>query len=168
MGQQPNIDLEIADLPRPTDRTRQPRRWAPRRAGELGGPAEVPSGGSFGTPGPDAGYALTLLAGRDIATAPGEHRRDAVAAIAAVMSARAAAIGRAPVAGDADVAEVILGYAGPAAGSRAAERTAAVTGMAHHRHRSRALLAGVARDALTAPLDEVAARVAAGEELARF
>lgn len=162
MGQQPNIELEMADLPRPTDHPGNPRRWSPGRVGEVRGPADVPSGGRFGSPGPDAGYALTLLADREIATAPGEHRRDAVAAIAAVMSARAASFGRAPVAEDAAVAELILGYVGDAP---AAARVAAVAGMAHHAAASRRLVAAVDPSALTVPLGEVERRAAAGDVL---
>ena len=86
MGQQPNIELEMADLPRPTEHPGAPRRWSPTRVGELGRPADVPHGGRFGNPGPDAGYALILLKDRDIPTAPGESRRDAIAAIAALMT----------------------------------------------------------------------------------
>ncbi len=165
MGQQPNIDLEMADLPRRTDHPGPPRRWKPRRVGELGAPADVPVGGRFGNPGPDAGYALTLLADHPIPTGPGEHRRDAVAAVAAVMKARAAAFGRAPVIGDAAVAEVILGYAGPSRPGLAARRAAAIAGLAHHAAGSRPLLAAVDRTALTSSLEEVVRRAEAGEGL---
>lgn len=164
MGQQPNIHLEHADLPRPTDHPGIPRRWSPGRVGEVGVPADVPVGGRFGNPGPDAGYALKLLDGRDLATGPGEHHRDAVVAVAAVMSARAAAFGRAPVAGDADVAEVILGYRGPASGPNAG-RASAVAGLAHHPAASRPLIAAVGRTTLTAPLEEVIRRAASGDSL---
>lgn len=164
MGQQPNIDLDMEHLPRPTDHPGVPRRWSPGRVGELTAPEEVPAGGTFGATGPDAGYALTLLADREISTAPGERRRDAVAAVAAVMSARAAAFGRAPMIGDADVAEVILGYAGIGPDVSAA-RSAAVVGMAHHAAASRPLMAAVDRKALVASLDEVRRRAESGEPL---
>jgi hypothetical protein len=165
VGQQPNIELVMADLPRPTDHPGTPRRWSPGRVGELGAPAAVPRGGRFGNPGPDAGYALRLLSDRSIQTAPGEQRRDAVAAIAAVMSARAARFGRAPMVGDAEVAEVILGYAGPAAAGVAAARAAAVAGLAHHPAASRPLVAAVDGTVLIASLAEVNRRAAAGEAL---
>ncbi len=165
MGQQPNIELVMADLPRPTEHMGAPRRWSPGRVGELGSPADVPEGGRFGNPGPDAGYALKLLADREIATSPGEQRSDAVAAVAAVMTARAASFGRAPVVGDADVAEVILGYAGPAAADSGVSRPVAVAGLAHHPAASRALIAAVDRRALTASLAEVTGRAGAGESL---
>ena len=165
MGQQPNMHLEMADLPRRTDQPGAPRRWSPQRVGELGSPEDVPVGGRFGNPGPDAGYALTLLSNREIPTAAGEHRRDAVAAVAAVMKARAAAFGRAPVIGDAEVAEVILGYAGPAPAGLAERRADAIAGLSHHPAKSRPLMAAVDRSALTASLEEVTARAESGEAL---
>jgi hypothetical protein len=165
VGQQPNIELEMGDLPRRTDQPGAPRRWSPQRVGELGSPAEVPVGGRFGNPGPDAGYALTLLADREIATTEGEHRRDAVAAVAAVMKARAAAFGRAPVIGDAEVAELILGYAGPDRPGLAERRSDAIAGLAHHAAKSRPLMAAVDRSALIASPEEVAGRVESGEAL---
>lgn len=164
MGQQPNIHLEQADLPRPTDRPPTPRRWTPTRAGEIGTPADVPGGGRFGNPGPDTGYALKLIEGRTFATGSGEHHRDAIAAVAAVMAARAASFGRAPVKGDAEVAEVILGYAGPAAGPNPV-RASFVAGLAHHPAASRPLIAAVDRSVLTAPIEEVIRRAEAGDIL---
>ena len=165
MGQQPNIELKMEDLPRPTDHPGTPRRWSPGRVGDVGTPADISTGGRFGNPGPDAGYALKLLADREIAATPGEHRRDVVAAIAAVMSARAASLGRAPVVADAEVAELILGYGGWAAGIPSASRAAAVAGLAHHPANSRPLVAAVDRTALTASLDEVTRRAESGEAL---
>ena len=84
MGQQPNIELEIADLPRPTARPAPARRWSPSRPGEMNTPEDVPWGGAFGTTGPDTGYALSLVGQRDLVLAHGEHRANAEAAIAAV------------------------------------------------------------------------------------
>jgi len=165
VGQQPNIELEMADLPRPTDHPGTPRRWSPGRIGEVGSPDAVPVGGRFGNPGPDAGYAFRLLSDREIATAPGEHRRDAVAAVAAVMSARAASFGRAPVIGDAEVAEVILGYSGPASGGMAAVRADAIAGLAHHPAASRPLIAAIDRGALVASLGEITRMAEAGESI---
>jgi len=165
VGQQPNIELEMADLPRPTEHPGAPRRWSPTRVAELGRPADVPRGGRFGTPGPDAGYALTLLAARDIPTVPGESRRDAIAAVAALMTARASAFGRAPVIGDAEGAEMILGYRDGAPEDLVDARTAAVAGLAHHPARSGTLVAATDTGALTSSLDRLLERVASGETL---
>lgn len=109
MGQQPNIQLELEDLPRRVAHPGPARRWSARRPGDLTVPEEVPWGGAFGTPGPDTGYALRLLADRPWALAPGESRTDAERLAAALMAARASRLGRAPVAGDAEVAESLLG-----------------------------------------------------------
>jgi hypothetical protein len=167
VGQQPNIPLDMADLPRPTAHPGSPRRWSPSRPGELGSPDEVPWGGQFGTPGPDAGYALTLVPGRELDLAEGEGRNDAEAVVAALMKARASHFGRAPVAGDAEVAELILGYRGGAAIDTAA-RAAGVAGAAHHPARARAMVAAAAPDALVATPDEVRRRADAGERLIDF
>jgi hypothetical protein len=97
--------------------------------------------------------------------ATGEHRGDAVAAIAAVMSARAASFGRAPVVGDAEVAEVILGYTGPATDALSKVRPGASAGLAHHPAASRPLIAAIDESALGASLEDVTSRAAAGETL---
>ena len=165
MGQQPNIELEMTDLPRPTEHPGVPRRWSPKRAGEMGHPTDIPRGGRFGNPGPDAGYALILLEGRDIPTTPGESHRDAVAAIAALMTARASGFGRAPVIGDAGVAESILGYRDGAAADLVTARAAAVAGLAHHPANSRTLVAATDAGALASSPDRVRERVEAGETL---
>lgn len=140
MGQQPNVPLGIEDLPRHTAHPAAPGRWRPDRPGDLGSPGEVPHGVGFGTPGPDTGYALRLLRGRDL---PGgeEHRADVIAAVAAVMGARAAALGRAPVPADAAAAITLL-----ALDDAAASRLA---GIGHDHTRLRALVAAIPTERLT-------------------
>jgi hypothetical protein len=170
MGQQPNIELEISDLPRPTTHTSPPRRWAPNRPGDFLGPGEVPWGGAFGTVGPDPGYALRLVRQRDIDTAPGESRHNAEVGIAAIAAARAPYFGRAPTPGDIDVAMTILGYLPdgiPAAlvDRLATERPAWMVNLAHDDARTRRLVAAVPVENLAAPLDDLRARMAAGESL---
>jgi len=110
LGQQPNIELEHADLPRPTAHTAPARRWRPNRPGEVTTPDDMPWGGGFGTTGPDAGYVLRLIAERQLALSPGEHRHNVDAAIAAIASARASRFGRAPIDEDVDLAVLLLGY----------------------------------------------------------
>ena len=61
MGQQPNMPLTMADLPRPEPHPGPARGWRAGRPGDPSSPADVPWGGAFGTPGPDTGYALRLL-----------------------------------------------------------------------------------------------------------
>jgi hypothetical protein len=127
----------------------------------------VPWGGAFGTPGPDTGYALRLLASRAWALEPGEDRHDVEAAAAALMSARASHHGRAPVAADAEVAELLLGLV-PDAGAAsplAERRVRLLPGIAHRAAARRALVASVDVDVLVAAPGEVAERIAAGGDV---
>jgi hypothetical protein len=103
----------------------------------------MPWGGAFGTPGPDTGYALRLIRRRGLELEPG-IRRDVEAAILAIASARASALGRAPVPDDIDVAMDLLGLDDSAAVSRFA-------GIAHDNARLRGLVEAVPRETLMAP-----------------
>ena len=168
MGQEPNIELGIEDLPRPTPHPAAPRRWSPTRPGELGSPDEVPWGGAFGTPGPDTGYVLSLLARADLPLADGEDRHDAEAALAAIAGARASHFGRAPTTGDVEVARIVLGLSHEGIPDEvltgiAAARASWWTGVGHDRALARSLVASIPVDVLAAEPDEVRTRVAAGE-----
>jgi len=136
------MPLTMEDLPRPEPRPGPSRRWRAGRPGDLSSPAEVPWGGAFGTPGPDAGYAQRLLAGR--AGEPGE-----TAALAVIVAARASRLGRAPVRADIAVAEAILVLL-PAEGSPG-----------HGAEGRRRLLESLDPAVLTLPLDELRRRRAA-------
>jgi len=161
VGQQPNIQLHLEDLPRPEAHPGPARRWSGRRPGDLASPEQVPWGGAFGTPGPDTGYALRLLADRAPVAAGGESRVDAVRVVAALMAARASLLGRAPVIGDAEVAEMILGLR--AEGAAAAESLRRFSG--HGAEDLRRLLEAIDPALLAAPADEVHRRWVAGERL---
>lgn len=108
MGQQPNIQIEYDELPRRRPAPGVARPWRPDRPAELDSP-RIPTGGLFGTIGPDSGYALRLVAERDLQTLPGEHHHDLEVAVAAIASARAATLGRAPIADDVTVGMIVLG-----------------------------------------------------------
>jgi len=143
VGQQPNIPITLADLPRATAKPAAPGRWRPHRPGEITSPDAMPWGGLFGTPGPDTGYALRLLRGRAL---PGgdEHRADVEAAILAIVSARGSALGRAPVPQDIDLVIDLLGLGDP-------DRLAALDGIAHDHARLRGLVEAAPREVLMAP-----------------
>ena len=161
MGQQPNIQLHLEDLPRPEAHPGPARRWSAGRPGDLASPEQVPWGGAFGTPGPDTGYALRLLADRPPAAAGGEGRAEVVRLVAALMAARASLLGRAPVIGDAEVAEMILGL-------RAEEPAASETPRRFSGHETEVLrrqLEAINPALLAAPAGEVHRRWAAGERL---
>ena len=110
MGQQPNIELTISDLPRPRPKPDPARSWIPGRPGELGGPDDHKWGAGYGATGPDAGYALSLVSGCTLQLTEDEHRTNANVALAAVASARASLYGRGPTKKDVDLALVLLGY----------------------------------------------------------
>jgi len=164
VGQQPNIQLHLEDLPRPEPHPGPARRWSARRPGDLAGPQQVPWGGAFGTPGPDTGYALRLLAGRPPSATEGEDPAEAERMVAALMAARASLLGRAPVIGDAEVAEMILGLrAGGLTADAAADARRRLSG--HGAEALRRLLEAIDLALLAAPAEEVRRRWATGERL---
>ncbi|NQV05247.1 hypothetical protein HQ535_01745 [bacterium] len=153
MGQQPSIPVDIGTAPRRSPQPATARSWTPTRPGELSGPDVIPWGGAFGTPGPDAGYALKVLAGRDLDLADGEHRHDVEVGLAAIMTARASRFGRAPMVEDAETAELLLGLTHegvPAAAVDAltAMRRRVVPGIGHAPSRLSDLIAGIDVDVL--------------------
>ena len=162
MAQQPNIELRDSDHPRTEAGPNPERRWTPDRPGDVTGTG-VPWGGAFGTPGPDAGYAIKLAAGRDLILADHEHRTDANLAVAAVAAARASIASRGPTMIDVDAAIVILGY--DTESDFGAVRAAAIAGGAHHPQRIRRLVAGIPMDVVEDSADGLRKRAAAGESL---
>lgn len=112
MGQQPNIPLDIEDLPRPVSHPDPARRWRPERPGDITAPSDMPTGPAFGNPAPDAGYALRLVSDLDLALGAHEDRHDVAAALAAVAMARASLFGRAPTAEDVAMARLVFGFDG--------------------------------------------------------
>lgn len=140
MGQEPNIRLGLEDLPRAGPEPAAPARWSPQRPGDLVSPDEVPWGGAFGTPGPDPGFAYKIVGNLDLPG--GAHRRsDIEAVLAAVMSARASCLGRAPTAADAAVAIDLLDLTEASADSFA--------GIAHDHARLGAIVATIPAERLT-------------------
>jgi len=107
MGQQPN--LRIRETERPVARLgRAPEpRWSPHRPGEIRSPADLPTSGPFGKPGPDTGWALHLIGRADFERGSRPGALDEL--LVALVGARAAANGRAPVQADVNVALSILG-----------------------------------------------------------
>jgi hypothetical protein len=105
MGQQPNIEIDPSDLPRPTAEPGPSRRWRPTRPGVIVAPEQMPWGGAFGTPGPDSGFALKLVRSADLT----ERTEGLEGVLAALMAARASLFGRAPVLEDLEVAKLLAG-----------------------------------------------------------
>lgn len=169
MGQQPNIELEISDLPRPRPKPAPARAWVPGRPGELGGPEDTTFGAGFGTTGPDAGYALTLVRARDLALAVGEHRANVDVALAAVASARSALFGRGPTGRDVDVAVVLLGFdPGTPESLRnqlAAKRKDRFAAAGHHPTKLHSFVSSLDAEVLRLTADEARSRMAQGTSL---
>lgn len=107
MGRQPN--LPIGEAERPVARLgRAPeKRWTPHRPGEIELPADFPTSGPFGKPGPDTGWALRLIAKSEFERGNRPGALDEL--LVAMVGARASANGRAPVKVDVNVALSILG-----------------------------------------------------------
>jgi hypothetical protein len=133
----PFVAPELDDLPRqlpnlaPGVRIPPARSWHADRPGDL--EAGQPTGALLGRPGPNVGYALSLVARvRDqLALAPHESLDDAVAVVSELAMKRAASFGRAPVLHDVEGAAKLLGYLGDADPEFAAWRAQVVHGADH-------------------------------------
>jgi hypothetical protein len=143
----PGVDLPAADP------------WVADRPGELHGPQ--PTGPMLGVPGPNIGYALSLVSRlRDRFTrAPHEHAEDAAAVVAELAMRRAASFGRAPVLADVEVAGQILGYFGGADDAMVRWRTRAVREASHSYRARRALCDAVPIDVLRLAPSVISSRV---------
>lgn len=106
MAQQPNVELEPADLPRAIPKPSPPRKWESGRPGLILSPDETVWGGYNGTPGPDTGWGLRLLAKADLP----ERGPLVEAVLLALIAARASLYGRAPIPEDLEAALVLTGY----------------------------------------------------------
>ena len=111
MAQPDYVPVTPADRVRQTERIPPARRWVLSRPGELPG-LQQPKGESFGSPGPDQGYAL-MLARRfadKLRLQPGERSEDVVGGAVAVALKRASLFGRAPVVYDLELAYGLFGF----------------------------------------------------------
>jgi len=109
MGQEPRIEIPLGDRPRATPGPAAARRWRASRPGDLHAPTDVPWGGAFGTPGPDAGYALKLAAEASYELEAGESRDNVQSVLLLIMGARASWFGKAPSSEDLAWGLLVLG-----------------------------------------------------------
>jgi hypothetical protein len=106
MGQQPNIELSETDLPRPHLEPGPAVKWRSDKPGIPTGPGDVPTGGTFGTVGPDPGWATKLVRASQLP----EDDPALEAVVVALVMTRAATLGRAAVPEDIEAALVVCGY----------------------------------------------------------
>jgi hypothetical protein len=161
------VPITEADQVRPALRLEDPRPWIADRPAELRLPAR-PGGRSFGTPGPDQGYALRLAArvGARFRLRQGESEDDAVVGTALLASRRAALFGRAPTIHDVHTAAALWGFLDDKPSDRLVEvRRLAFSSAAHDYSVQRALVDRVPEGAIRLSSSEVAARRDSWESL---
>lgn len=107
MGRQPNIEQSAAELPTPEPEREAERRWTPTRPGEITSPADMPSGGSFGRPGPDTGWGLRMI--RAASFDRGRRPRELEKLLCALVGARASHARRGPTRQDVEAALSLVG-----------------------------------------------------------
>ena len=148
MAVDPYVPTMIEDAPRGREQLPPPHGWRGGRPGDLA--ASQPVGKLLGSPGPDAGYAWSLVEGlRDaVVLTPNEHLDDALALGVAVGMRRAARFGRAPVRGDLEVGLGLLGYLGDAPDELVTWRKELGRGAAHEYAAERAVTDAIRDDAL--------------------
>ncbi len=115
MAQPDYVPVNAADRVRAAERLPPPRRWKTDRPGEIRN-LRPPDGQSFGVPGPDQGYGLTLARRfvERLQLTENEHLEDAIAGCVGVALKRAALFGRAPVTNDLEHAFTLWGFLGDA------------------------------------------------------
>jgi hypothetical protein len=148
MAVDPYVPTRPEDAPRRSVAVPPARGWKATRPGDLG--PEQPKGSLMGTPGPDAGYALTLAHHfRDrLQVARPETVHDAEAVAAEVAIKRAALFGRAPVMTDLELVFALFGWLGGAPPDLVEWRRLAAAGAAHDYNKRRALVDRVGEDVL--------------------
>lgn len=106
MAQQPNVEITDAERPRAIPQPGVAVKWRADKPGLPVGPTGTPGGGYFGTTGPDHGWGMRLVNQADLPDDDPDLRR----VLAGLVMARAAALGRAPVKEDLEVALILCGY----------------------------------------------------------
>lgn len=144
MAQQPNVEITEAEAPRRTPQPGPAVKWRADKPGMPEGPADVRGGGYYGTTGPDPGWGLRILSQVELPSED-EHLREVVTGL---MLARAAALGRAPVPEDIEVALTLCGYGFDASQEVIERRDHWIEAAAHDRRPGATAVAEVDRDLL--------------------
>jgi hypothetical protein len=144
MAQQPNVEITAAEQPRTNLEPGPAVKWRSGKPGIPDGPDGIPGGGYYGTTGPDPGWGLKILAGVALPD-DDPHLRDVVAGL---MLARAAALGRAPIPEDIEVALILCGYGYEPPAAVTDRRSRWVEAAAHDQRPGATAVAEVDRDLL--------------------
>lgn len=141
-----------------------PPPWLPHRPADFD-PAARPGGLRLGrgVAGPDQGYAMLLVerfAAR-LVLRPDEHEDDVLHGASLIAMRRASLFGRAPVAGDIELALVLFGFLSEGHDELVAARESVFKGVAHHYWRERELVDLVPEATLRMSLDTVRDRLSA-------
>lgn len=151
MGQQPNIEVTEDEKPREALETPPARRWRPTKPGLITSPDQVPTGGHFGAPGPDAGFALRLLAEAELPDDDPNLR----GVLQSLMTARAAALGRGPTLEDLEAGLTLCGYGYEAPQDVVERRERWKAAVPHEQRPGRSAVAEVDRKMLEAKPDQI-------------
>lgn len=144
MAQQPNVEITAAERPRTKLEPGPAVKWRAGKPGVPDGPDAIAGGGYYGTTGPDPGWGLKILA--DVSLPSDDpHFREVVAGL---MLARAAALGRAPIVEDIEVALILCGYGYDAPSGAVENRARWVAAAAHDGRPGATAVAEVDRDML--------------------
>lgn len=106
MAQQPNVEITDAERPRPIPQPGVAVKWRAGKPGIADGPTGSLGGGYYGTTGPDPGWGLKIVNNAELPDDDPDLRR----VLTGLVLLRAAALGRAPVPEDLEVALVLCGY----------------------------------------------------------
>lgn len=135
------------------------RAWRADRPGDLVDGVQ-PRGARFGTPGPNVGYAMSLVRRMrgpfELSALEDHHDVDVV--VSAVAMKRAASLGRAPIGADVECAALALGYLGATTPEMIAWRADAVDGAGHDYEAVRKICDAVPLEALRLAPSALAAR----------
>ena len=124
----------------------------------------------YGRPGPDAGYALKLVQGRDLGIDDAQQAADAEAALAAVAAARASHFGRAPTSDDLDIALLVFGFLPEGLPEEildalVGERGRWFSGLAHSPAKAGELVSALPVELLNSSFADLSSRMGAGERI---
>lgn len=150
MAQQPNVELSPGDLPRPVLEPAPARRQRIPRPGVITVPDEKPTGPGYGTPGPDTGWALRIVGRAELPEDDPYLRK----LLAALMGARAAHAGRAPIHEDLEVGLALLGLRNRRSDELDARRREWIAATIHEKSPGRTAVAEAGGD-LYRDLDEL-------------